>query len=60
MFIVIYEGDCVGCGGCEEVCPSVFIMNSNGDKALVIAPESTAPCVKEAIAICPADCIEMT
>lgn len=57
MSIVIDESECVGCESCVSVCPEVFEMNDDGDKAQVINAESTEACVEEAINVCPVSCI---
>ena len=31
--------ECIGCGSCEEVCPEVFRLNDETEKAEVIKPE---------------------
>ncbi|MBU1002860.1 MAG: ferredoxin [Proteobacteria bacterium] len=56
MAITIND-ECMGCESCVELCPDVFEMNEDGDKAVVIAPDSTADCVEEAIDSCPAEAI---
>jgi len=53
---------CVGCEACVAVCPDVFRMNADGDRAEVIMSdggpdESQTECIEKAINICPADCI---
>jgi len=58
MAIVIND-ECMGCESCVELCPDVFAMNDDGDLATVIAPDSTADCVQEAIDSCPAEAISM-
>lgn len=55
--IVIDEEECVGCETCVELCPDVFEMNADGDKAVVKDPDSTAECVEEAIDTCPNEAI---
>ncbi len=57
MAIVINEDDCMACGACAELCPDVFAMNDDGDKATVVDPDSDADCVEEAIDSCPAEAI---
>lgn len=54
--------DCVGCQACVELCPDIFRMNIDGDRAEVIIPgagsdKSMEECMERAINICPADCI---
>lgn len=56
MAITISD-DCMGCESCVELCPDVFEMNEDGDKAVVINPNSKADCVDEAIDSCPAEAI---
>jgi len=57
MGIVIDHDECVGCETCVELCPDVFAMMDGEEKAMVKNPESTAPCVDEAIDSCPASAI---
>lgn len=49
--------DCMGCESCVELCPDVFEMNDDGDKAVVKDPDSSLDCVQEAIDSCPAEAI---
>lgn len=49
--------DCMACEACVEICPDVFEMNEEGDKAVVINPDSDLDCVEEAIDSCPAEAI---
>lgn len=54
--------ECVGCEACVELCPDIFRMNDDGDRAIVIMDEggpdkSQEECIDKAINICPADCI---
>lgn len=56
--VIIDEEECLGCESCVEVCPAVFAMNDDGDKAIVLADANAdEDCVDEAIASCPAECI---
>ncbi len=50
--------ECNGCGSCVEICPEVFQMDENGEKAVVVnpSPNITAQ-VEEAAAYCPSKCI---
>jgi ferredoxin len=56
--VFIDEEECIGCGTCEEICPEVFKLNEETDKAEVIdqkgAPEDK---IEEAIEACPVECI---
>jgi ferredoxin len=56
MAIEINE-ECIGCETCVELCPEVFQMNEETEKAVVIAPDSDAECVDEAIDSCPVEAI---
>ncbi len=56
--VYIDEGECIGCGACEEICPEVFKLNEETDKAEVIKPEgSPEELIQEAIDQCPVECI---
>lgn len=57
MPIIIDEEACMGCESCVEMCPDVFEMNGDGDKATVKDPDSDLDCVEEAIDACPAEAI---
>ena len=59
MAIEISE-ECIGCETCVELCPEVFQMNDETEKAIVIAPDSDAACVEEAIDSCPVEAISKT
>jgi ferredoxin len=57
MIPVVNEELCIGCGNCEEICPSVF--NILGDKSKVIDPEGCglADCCEAAEENCPVEAI---
>ncbi len=58
--VVIDEEECIGCESCVELCPSVFAWDEDSEKALVIdGADANADCLEEAIASCPAECIEV-
>ncbi len=57
MAIKIDEDECLGCETCVELCPAVFKMNDEGEKAVVIDPDSDLECVEEAIDSCPVEAI---
>ena len=59
MGIKIDKEACIGCGNCAATCFEVFEMKDDM-KAYVKAGQenSKAPCVKEAIDICPTDAIK--
>ena len=57
MSIEIRRNQCIGCGGCAEICPGSLIRLDNG-KAFIPLPErcwGCASCVKE----CPAEAIAL-
>jgi ferredoxin len=52
--------ECIGCGVCMEICPSVFRLDDDEGKAMVISQDyddKTKDLVKEAIESCPIGCI---
>jgi ferredoxin len=58
MAVHIDEDECIGCGTCEEICPEVFKLNTDTEKAEVIMPEGGPDdLIEEAIDSCPASCI---
>ena len=49
---------CIGCGSCTASCDEVFEMKDDNKAHVKKGQEvSKAPCVKEAIDICPVDVI---
>ena len=54
---VVELGDCVLCGICIEVAPSVFKLNSAGYIEISELPVYPETEVDEAVKNCPADCI---
>ena len=61
MTVYIEEEECIGCGSCEEICPEVFRLNTETEKAEVImpddAPEDLVELIEEAMDNCPSSCI---
>jgi ferredoxin len=56
--VTIDEDECIGCGSCEEICPEVFKLNEETEKAEVIKPEGgPEDLIQEAIDTCPVSCI---
>ena len=57
--VLIDEEECIGCGSCEEICPEVFVLNEDTEKAEVISPEGgPEDLIEEAIEACPVECIQ--
>ena len=58
MGVFIDEEECIGCGTCEELCPEVFRLDTDTEKAEVIMSEGgPQDLIQEAIDSCPASCI---
>jgi ferredoxin len=58
MKVIIDEEECIACGTCVELCPDVFQMNEEKEKAEVILAEGgPKECIEEAIDSCPVSCI---
>lgn len=56
--VVIDEEECIGCGSCVELCPEVFQMKEDEEKAQVIKPEGgPEDLIQEAMDACPVSCI---
>lgn len=56
--VLLDEECCIGCGSCAEICPEVFEMDEDEEKARVTMPlGGDEECIDEAIDTCPADCI---
>jgi ferredoxin len=56
--VILNEECCVGCGTCAELCPEVFEMDDDAEKARVVLPEGgDEECIEDAIASCPDSCI---
>lgn len=57
--IIIDSYECNGCGSCVEICPEVFVMDEDGEKAILVDSEAeVTEKVEEAAAYCPQKCIE--
>ena len=56
--IIIDNDECLVCEACVEICPSVFGFDQATGTAFVIeGADQDDDCVDEAIAACPAECI---
>ena len=57
--VFVDEEECIGCGSCEEICPEVFVLNEDTEKAEVINPEGgPEDLIEEAMEACPVECIQ--
>jgi ferredoxin len=60
MKVYIDEEECIACGTCVELCPEVFRMNEEREKAEVILLEGgPQECIEEAVDGCPVSCIHL-
>lgn len=56
--VYIDEEECIGCGTCEELCPEVFQLDEESQKAQVIMSEGgPEELIEEAMESCPVSCI---
>jgi ferredoxin len=56
--VYIDEEECIGCQSCTEICPEVFQMRADGEKAEVVSFEGCPEeLIQEAIDTCPVSCI---
>lgn len=54
---VVDQGECVGCGNCEEICSEVFQLNDEGVAEVQDPQGATEDKIQEAIDSCPVECI---
>jgi ferredoxin len=54
---VVDLSQCTLCGGCIEVCPSVFRLNDVGYIEIIELNSYPEKAIDEAIKYCPEDCI---
>ena len=56
--VIVEEEECIGCGSCQEICPEVFQVDEEKEKARVIKAEGgPEELINEAISTCPVSCI---
>ncbi len=56
--LLLDEECCLGCETCVELCPQVFAMDAEKEKAYVRSEAAgEEDCIEEAMASCPAECI---
>lgn len=58
--VTLNADECIGCGNCAEICPEVFSLNAEEEKAFVLKEDGgELDCADEAAAACPASCISI-
>jgi len=56
--VYIDKEECIGCGSCHDICPEVFEVNEEIEKARVIKSEGgPEDLILEAMGECPMSCI---
>jgi ferredoxin len=56
--VAIDKNECIGCGSCHDLCPEVFSVDEEIEKAEVIQPTGgPEDCIEEAMVECPMQCI---
>jgi len=55
--VSIDKEKCIGCGSCSATCDEVFEMKDDMKAYVKAGADTSKPCVKEAIEICPTDAI---
>lgn len=56
--IILDTEECIGCGSCQDICPEVFKVDMEAEKASVIKPEGGPEgLIEEAMGECPMSCI---
>jgi len=61
MTPVVDEEKCIGCGSCSDICPAVFLLNEETEKAEVIDEDGCdiAGCCEAAAENCPVEAITL-
>jgi ferredoxin len=71
MKIIIEKAKCIGCGSCQAVCADFFELRDDGkshlkggtfnnEKDMEELEIKEAGCAKEAMEICPVQCIKLS
>jgi ferredoxin len=50
---------CHGCGACAQVAPELFAMDPDTERPFLLAPQGPEDLIRQAMAYCPNDCIEI-
>jgi len=61
MAKIVYEREkCIGCGSCENVCPKYWKVSQDGKAEFLGSQEmEEIGCNKEAVDVCPVQCIKI-
>ena len=62
MIAIVDQDLCIGCGLCSDLCPEVFEMGDDDDKAKVIVgevPEEVEDACRDAAEQCPVEAIQI-
>ena len=60
MKVVVNQGNCIGCGACESICPEVFQINDEGFSTVIGVEEDLnnhEEEIRDAIDSCPTGAI---
>ncbi|WP_350343451.1 ferredoxin [Proteinivorax tanatarense] len=63
MKAIVDQEACIGCGLCPNICPEVYEMTDDDEKAIAIdeeIPEDKVDSAKEAADACPTDAIKVS
>ena len=61
MKVAVNQGNCIGCGACESICPEVFQINDEGLSSVIGKEEdftSHEEEIRDAVDSCPTGAIE--
>ena len=62
MKVVINQGNCIGCGACESICPEMFQINDEGFSTVIGKEEDFTNHeeeIRDAVDSCPTGAIEL-
>ena len=60
MKVVVNQGNCIGCGACESICPDVFQINDEGLSSVIGKEEDFTTHeeeIRDAVDSCPTGAI---
>ena len=61
MKVTINQGNCIGCGACESICPEIFQINDEGLSSIIGSEEdfqNHEDEIRDAVDSCPTGAIE--